>query len=135
MSYPPHLVKDYIARFELNEKSSVLDPFCGTGTTLVACKKQGIKSIGIEANPVVKFAASVKTDWNIDPDVLIEHAELVASETIELLLSEGVDDDPLFQPLDKEDPIELRNSEQEKQPQTDNGSYRKNPRIKAQQML
>ena len=46
LSYPPHLVKDYIARFELNSKSSVLDPFCGTGTTLVACKKQGINIFG-----------------------------------------------------------------------------------------
>lgn len=116
LSYPPHLVKEYIARFELDEKSSVLDPFCGTGTTLLACKKQGIKSIGIEANPVVKFAASVKTDWNIEPDVLIDHAEMVASETRELLLSEGVDDDPLFQPLDKDEIIELRtlSPEQEK---------------------
>lgn len=74
LSYPPHLVKHYIERFELNEKSSVLDPFCGTGTTLVVCKKQGIKSIGIEANPVVKFAASVKTNWNIVP---VRHSKTV----------------------------------------------------------
>ncbi len=108
LSYPPHLVKNYIARFELNEKSSVLDPFCGTGTTLVACKKQGIKSFGIEANPVVKFAASVKTDWDIDPDVLIDHAEMIAAETSKLLLLEGVDDAPLFHPLDKDETAKLR---------------------------
>lgn len=108
LSYPPHLVKNYIARFELDKKSAVLDPFCGTGTTLVACKKQGIKSFGIEANPVVKFAASVKTDWNIDPDVLIDHAEMVAAETSKLLALEGVDDAPLFQPLDKKNPSNLR---------------------------
>ena len=108
LSYPPHLVKNYIARFELDKKSTVLDPFCGTGTTLVACKKQGIKSFGIEANPVVKFAASVKTDWDIDPDVLIDHAEMVAAETSKLLALEGVDDASLFQPLNKKNPSNLR---------------------------
>ena len=35
LSYPPHLVRHYISRFELDDKSAVLDPFCGTGTTLV----------------------------------------------------------------------------------------------------
>ena len=28
----------------------VLDPFCGSGTTLVACRDRGIKSVGIEIN-------------------------------------------------------------------------------------
>jgi DNA modification methylase len=32
LSFPPHLVRDYIHKFELNQKSVVLDPFCGTGT-------------------------------------------------------------------------------------------------------
>ena len=116
LSYPPHLVRDYIRRFDLDEKHCVLDPFCGTGTTLVECKKQGIKSVGIEANPVVQFAASVKTDWHIDPDVLITHAENVAEETKDLILFEGVEDDPLFQPLDRNDITEYRklNSDQEK---------------------
>jgi hypothetical protein len=45
----------------------VLDPFCGTGTTLVECKKQGIPSVGIEANPVLAFASQVKDDWTADP--------------------------------------------------------------------
>ena len=116
LSYPPHLVRDYINRFGLDEENCVLDPFCGTGTTLVECKKRGIRSVGIEANPVVQFAASVKTDWNIDPDVLITHAETVAEETKELLSTEGVDDDPLFQPLDKDEVTEFRtlNPDQEK---------------------
>ena len=35
------------------------DPFCGTGTTLVECKKLGVASVGIEANPVAHFASQV----------------------------------------------------------------------------
>lgn len=52
LSFPPHLVRDYLSRFGVNERSTVLDPFCGTGTTLVQCKKARICSIGIEANPM-----------------------------------------------------------------------------------
>ena len=35
LSYPPHLVRDYLARFRASPQKHVLDPFCGTGTTIV----------------------------------------------------------------------------------------------------
>ncbi len=44
LSFPAHLVRTYIDRFELTPKHHVLDPFCGIGTTLVECKKLGIPS-------------------------------------------------------------------------------------------
>jgi DNA modification methylase len=59
LSYPPHLVSDYLQRFGLSEGSCVLDPFCGTGTTLVECKRHGINSVGLEANPMPWFASRV----------------------------------------------------------------------------
>jgi tRNA G10 N-methylase Trm11 len=37
LSYPPHLVRDYVDKFGLDKDSCVLDPFCGTGTTVVEC--------------------------------------------------------------------------------------------------
>lgn len=81
LSFPPHLVRHYISKFNLNKQHCVLDPFCGTGTTLVECKKNGISSVGIEANPVAHLAAKTKTSWNIDCKGLVEHANLIASET------------------------------------------------------
>src|SRR5229473_3103881 len=63
LSYPPHLVRDYLHHFEMNHRKLVLDPFCGTGTTLVECKKMGIPSVGIEANQMAHMACAVKTDW------------------------------------------------------------------------
>jgi tRNA G10 N-methylase Trm11 len=78
LSFPPHLVRDTIAKFRLEPGAQVLDPFCGTGTTLAECKKNGIASIGIEANIMAEFASSVKTNWQPDPDGLRQHARQVA---------------------------------------------------------
>ena len=79
LSFPPHLVHDYADRFAADSAATVLDPFCGTGTTLVACKKLGIGSIGMESNPVAHFASTVKVDWSADCARLTDYAETVAA--------------------------------------------------------
>jgi len=99
LSFPPHLVRDCVARFGLTTKQRVLDPFCGTGTTLVECKKLGLASIGIEANPMACFASEVKTEWGIDPDGLLQHASGIADLVRKRLDAQGIGDDedlPLF---------------------------------------
>src|SRR6266480_2150907 len=75
LSFPPHLVRDYLSKFGINKKQVVLDPFCGTGTTLVECKKLGLQSVGIEANPMAHFASRVKTDWSPGAKDLTAHAK------------------------------------------------------------
>lgn len=77
LSYPDHLVANLLERFGVTEGHIVLDPFVGTGTTLVECKKKGIRSIGIDANPVTAFASRVKTTWDIDLAELDERFELL----------------------------------------------------------
>jgi len=77
LSYPPHLVRTYFCRFGLSGDRLVLDPFCGTGTTLVEAKKNGIRSYGIEAHPMACFASKVKTNWSVEPERLVEHANEV----------------------------------------------------------
>lgn len=79
LSYPPHLVRDYMRRWGVQPRHRILDPFSGTGTTLVEAKKVGIGSVGIEANPVVQFASSTKLDWTPDPGLLVAHAGRVAA--------------------------------------------------------
>jgi DNA modification methylase len=90
LSFPPHLVRDYLTRFGLDEGQVVLDPFAGTGTTLVECKKLGLRSGGLEANPMACFAAQVKTDWSVDPDALCAHAARVAEEAARALAAQGI---------------------------------------------
>jgi len=61
------LVDIFIDRFSLNKDSLVLDPFCGSGTTLLACKQRGIKSLGIDISPFFVFVSKVKTrDYDLE---------------------------------------------------------------------
>lgn len=92
LSFPPHLVRYYIEDFELNQKNTVLDPFCGTGTTLVECKLNRIRAIGVEANPFPQFASSVKVDWSIDPKELAERSSQIANTAIGRLKQQGIND-------------------------------------------
>lgn len=94
LSYPPHLVRQYLQEFQLKEGDIVLDPFCGTGTTLVEAKLQNIKSIGIEANPFAHFASSVKTDWQIDCDELFKIATKIKTACIDVFSKQGITDTP-----------------------------------------
>mgnify|MGYP001463952299 CR=1 FL=1 len=87
LSFPPHLVREYIERFGLSDGATILDPFCGTGTTVVEGKLCGINSIGIEANPIAHFASSVKVDWDVDPYKLMKHADKIAEQATKALAS------------------------------------------------
>lgn len=93
LSFPPHLVRNYLKEFGVNRSSRVLDPFCGTGTTMVECKKLGIESVGIEVNPMAHFASEVKVDWTPDPDGLIRHAKQILKQASDKLKRDGIADD------------------------------------------
>lgn len=95
LSYPPHLVRDYISDFGLDERSTILDPFCGTGTTLVEAKLNRIRAVGLETNPFPHFASMVKTDWNVVPDELQSFAAQVSQSTYAELADQGIDDQAL----------------------------------------
>lgn len=92
LSYPPHLVRDYVDDFGLDEQSTILDPFCGTGTTVVEAKLNQIRAVGLEANPFPHFASAVKTDWSIAPDELQSFATQVSESAYAELATQGVDD-------------------------------------------
>ena len=103
LSFPSHLVRDYLDAFGVDSTQRVLDPFCGTGTTLVECKKLGIPSVGIERNPMAGFASRTKLDWRVDPDALVSHAKRVAGLLLDRLQHEDIDDfgpAPLFRAKD-----------------------------------
>jgi tRNA G10 N-methylase Trm11 len=107
LSFPAHLVRTYIERFGLNAKHNILDPFCGTGTTLVECKKLGIRSFGVEPNPMAAFASRTKVDWEINPESLVSHATQVTKLALRKFEEHGIQDEgglPLFEPKEKSFP-------------------------------
>ena len=82
LSYPPHLVRKYAGSFSLFSGNTVLDPFCGTGTTLVECMKLGINSFGVEPHPMPLLASRVKTNWSLDTATLSPVLEKVEAEEL-----------------------------------------------------
>ncbi len=46
--------------FHAKENHIILDPFCGCGTTLLACKQRGINAIGFDVLPIAVFSSRVK---------------------------------------------------------------------------
>ena len=48
--------------------SAVLDPFCGSGTTLVEAQRRGLPSVGIDINPIACLMTRVKTSA-LPPDL------------------------------------------------------------------
>ncbi|MFH0954755.1 MAG: hypothetical protein V1777_01480 [Candidatus Micrarchaeota archaeon] len=57
--YSEEFVNWCLKKFQL--KGPVFDPFCGVGTTLVACKKKGIESMGTDVSPLACLASRAKT--------------------------------------------------------------------------
>ncbi len=93
LSFPPHVARDYLQRFSVGVGQCVLDPFCGTGTTLVEARKLGVASVGVEANPLAHFASQVKVDWSPPPEGLTEHADEIAAAALLQLEADGLSDD------------------------------------------
>ncbi|MGQ0604154.1 MAG: DNA methyltransferase [Anaerolineales bacterium] len=96
LSYPAHLVREYLTEFGLDERNTVLDPFCGTGTTLVEAKRLGVPSVGLEANPFAHFASTVKTRWDVDADLFETQIQQIAAHVVDELRADGLEDQNAF---------------------------------------
>lgn len=65
LGFEDDLVGNILDRLGAGRRSVILDPFCGTGTTLLECKRRGIQSFGIDANPICVLIARGKLDWRV----------------------------------------------------------------------
>lgn len=88
LAFPPHLVRAYLDEFGAGPGRTLLDPFCGTGTTLVEGKKLGCGVLGFEANPMAHLAASVKTRWDVEGKALLDAADACARRASQAIAAE-----------------------------------------------
>jgi tRNA G10 N-methylase Trm11 len=61
-SYSKELVTNLLDSFEISRGDWVLDPFCGCGTTILACRERGISAIGFDILPFSVFLTNAKID-------------------------------------------------------------------------
>ena len=67
----------------LPDAETILDPFMGSGTTLVACAKLGRKGIGIELDPEYFDIAVERVQKAYDqPDLFVAPPEKPVQETL-----------------------------------------------------
>lgn len=101
--YGPHALHEYKGRFNPQTPRSlaiqhlrkaysglpVLDPFAGSGTTLVELRALGFSAIGMEMNPLAHFIAEAKIAWEEPPHVAPPQAADVGA-TVPATLDESV---------------------------------------------
>jgi DNA modification methylase len=66
LGYSPEFPRFMLERERTTPADLVVDPFMGSGTTLVCCKLLGIPSKGIDANDFMVDAARTKLHWDVD---------------------------------------------------------------------
>lgn len=95
--YPARFIADLpralIRLFPPREGSTVFDPFCGSGTTLLEAGRAGHDSLGVDLNPVATLISRVKTTR------LVGDVAAMAIEIVERGLQEPVEI-PSFPRLD-----------------------------------
>jgi DNA modification methylase len=78
----PQLAKGLLNLAEAREGAKLLDPFCGSGTTLLEGYLNGFVAYGCDMHPLAAKIARAKTDiLDTDPDILTE-AVTTLQETI-----------------------------------------------------
>lgn len=79
LGYSPEFPLYMLQREHITPADLVVDPFMGSGTTLISCKTLGIPSRGVDANDFIVDAARTKLRWDID----IQELKRLSSDIVE----------------------------------------------------
>lgn len=64
--FPYQLIEEKIKEYGLKSYSLIVEPFAGSGTTLISANLFNCNAIGFDANPLMTYISEVKTTWDID---------------------------------------------------------------------
>jgi hypothetical protein len=67
----------------LSKGETVFDPFVGSGTTLIECQKRGVRSVGVDLNPIACLISRVKTGTLPDrADTVLDNVVAIARKSV-----------------------------------------------------
>ena len=102
--FHPQFVKALLNSFRMDNNATVLDCFCGSGTTNIECALLGFNSIAIDVNPISTFITKAKydclfLDWssvsNILPLAKISYEIIAKGNTNPELFLKSIHQSPL----------------------------------------
>lgn len=79
------VVRSFLDNGVARDSGTVLDPFAGCGTTNVAAKVFGVRSIGVEAHPLLAMVARIKTTWDFKGYDLLRESNSFVEKASQLL--------------------------------------------------
>lgn len=90
--FNPQIAKAILNIFGVRSGDRVLDPFCGSGTTLVECAQIGARATGIDLNPLAVFIANAKLQALATPSEQLKAKFLKLARSLKRLRSWRVKD-------------------------------------------
>lgn len=90
--YNPQIVKGVLDYMGVEKGSRILDPFCGSGTTMVECIHYDYPSVGTDINPMAVYISNTKIhSLAIDTEYVRNVTETIITDGIDFQLPEPID--------------------------------------------
>lgn len=94
--FNPQIVRSLFNIYNIKQSDYVLDPFCGSGTTLVEAAHDNISAVGTDINPLATFIANAKIEaLNISADEILSAKNNLLRRQLEIKSQLILDDKDL----------------------------------------
>lgn len=78
--FNPQVVRGVLNILGIKQKDNILDPFCGSGTSLIECAHVKMKAVGWDINPLAVYISNAKLKALSTPANELHHTFLVLAE-------------------------------------------------------
>lgn len=81
--FPYSLIEEKIIEYKLKPGSLIVEPFAGSGTTLISANLFKCNAVGFDANPLMTFISEVKTTFDIDLNLYKKEISNISKRFVE----------------------------------------------------